>query len=148
MVKNTHGGKKAKKAKNSAPIRLKQPLLKADQDQTYGHVEKVLGDMRCAVLCKDGVERICKIRGKFKRRVWISNGDVVLVALRDFEGDKGDIIHKYMPDDVQSLEDIEEYVVNKVKKIDSTNVLSIDDLIGEGDPEPVDVMDEICFGAI
>ena len=148
MVKNTHGGKKAKKAKNSAPIRVKQPLLKADQDQIYGHVEKVLGDMRCSVLCKDGVERTCKIRGKFKRRVWISNGDVVLVALRDFEEGKGDIIHKYMPDDVQSLEDIEEYSVNKVKKIDSTNVMSIDDLIGEGgDAGPIE-SDEICFEAI
>lgn len=148
MVKNTHGGKKAKKAKNSAPIRFKQPLLIADQDQSYGQVEKVLGDMRCSVLCKDGVERICRIRGKFKRRVWISNGDVVLVALRDFEDEKGDIIHKYMPDDIQSLEDIEEYSVNKVKKIDSTHVLSIDDLIGGTDPDPVDENDEICFEAI
>ena len=31
------------------------------------------------VHCFDGKERMAKIRGKFKRRVWVNLGDVVLV---------------------------------------------------------------------
>ena len=27
--------------------------------------------------------------------MWIENGDIVLVSLRDYQDDKGDIIHKY-----------------------------------------------------
>lgn len=151
MVKNVHGGKKAKKSKNTTPNRLKQQLLRAEQDQIYGHVEKVLGDMRCSVLCMDGIERVCRIRGKFKRRVWINTGDVVLVALRTFEDKKADIIHKYMPEEIKSLDDLGEYCPTKVKKIDPTNLSSIDDLINDEEKKEKDSdseMDDITFGAI
>ncbi len=38
-----------------------------------------------------------------KNRVWIAVGDLVLVSNREFEDDKGDIIHKYTPDEVKDL---------------------------------------------
>lgn len=31
----------------------------------------------------------------YRIQVWIANGDIVLVSLRDYQDDKGDIIHKY-----------------------------------------------------
>jgi len=57
---------------------------------------KLLGFDRVLVKCKDGNERLCRIRGKMKRRVWIRDGDVVLVSPWDFQSNtRGDIIWRY-----------------------------------------------------
>jgi len=57
---------------------------------------KLLGFDRVMVKCQDGHERLCRIRGKMKRRVWIREGDVVLVSPWDFQSDtRGDIIWRY-----------------------------------------------------
>lgn len=51
---------------------------------------KLLGFDRVMVKCQDG------LRGKMKRRVWIREGDVVLVSPWDFQTDtRGDIIWRY-----------------------------------------------------
>lgn len=57
---------------------------------------KLLGFDRILVKCQDGHERLCRIRGKMKRRVWIREGDVVLVSPWDFQSDKrGDVVWRY-----------------------------------------------------
>lgn len=61
-----------------------------------GIAVKLLGFDRILVRCQDGHERLCRIRGKMKRRVWIREGDVVLVSPWDFQVDKrGDVIWRY-----------------------------------------------------
>ncbi len=61
-----------------------------------GIAKKMLGFDRMLVSCQDGNERICRIRGKMKRRMWIRVGDVVLVSPWDFQSDiRGDIIWRY-----------------------------------------------------
>jgi translation initiation factor 1A len=48
------------------------------------------------VKCQDGNVRQCRIRGKMKKRMWVREGDVVLVSPWDFEAyEKGDIIFRY-----------------------------------------------------
>ena len=50
------------------------------------------------VACKDGKERMCRVPGKLKNRIWVREGDVVIVKLRDIERDKkGDVIWRYFP---------------------------------------------------
>jgi translation initiation factor 1A len=57
---------------------------------------KLLGFDRIMVKCQDGHERLCRIRGKMKRRVWIREGDVVLISPWDFQtNSRGDIIWRY-----------------------------------------------------
>lgn len=57
---------------------------------------KLLGFDRLLVKCQDGHERLCRIRGKMKRRVWIREGDVVLVSPWDFQSDsRGDVFWRY-----------------------------------------------------
>jgi translation initiation factor 1A len=57
---------------------------------------KLLGFDRLMVKCQDGNERLCRIRGKMKRRVWIREGDVVLVSPWDFQTNtRGDVIWRY-----------------------------------------------------
>jgi len=57
---------------------------------------KMLGFDRIMTKCQDGHERLCRIRGKMKRRVWIREGDIVLVSPWDFQTDtRGDIFWRY-----------------------------------------------------
>jgi translation initiation factor 1A len=59
-------------------------------------VTKMLGYDRIMVKCQDGHERLCRIRGKMKRKMWIRLGDIVLVSPWDFQSDKrGDVIWRY-----------------------------------------------------
>lgn len=65
-------------------------------NDVLGVAVKMLGFDRILVKCQDGNERMCRIRGKIKRRVWIREGDIVLVSPWDFQSDtRGDIIWRY-----------------------------------------------------
>ncbi|KAI3444463.1 hypothetical protein Pfo_001128 [Paulownia fortunei] len=56
----------------------------------------MLGNGRCEAKCIDGVKRLCHIRGKMHKKVWIAAGDIILVGLRDYQDEKADVILKYM----------------------------------------------------
>lgn len=74
---------------------LKKVVLPSAND-IFGVAVKLLGYDRILVKCQDGHERLCRIRGKMKRRVWIREGDIVLVSPWDFQTDKrGDLIWRY-----------------------------------------------------
>ena len=65
-------------------------------NDVLGIAVQLLGFDRVLVKCQDGNQRLCRIRGKMKRRVWIRENDVVLVSPWDFQSDKrGDIIWRY-----------------------------------------------------
>jgi translation initiation factor 1A len=83
------------KKKVKSEIEIKDMVLPATTD-VLGTVVKLLGFDRLTVKCQDGHERLCRIRGKMKRRVWIREGDVVLVSPWDFQSEtRGDIIWRY-----------------------------------------------------
>ena len=74
---------------------LKDVVLPVDTD-VLGVVVKLLGFDRILVKCQDGHERLCRIRGKMKRRVWIREGDIVLVSPWEFQTNiRGDVIWRY-----------------------------------------------------
>jgi len=74
---------------------LSEMILLVAND-VLGVAIKLLGFDRVLVKCQDGHELLCRIRGKMKRRVWIREGDIVLVSPWDFQSDKrGDIIWRY-----------------------------------------------------
>jgi translation initiation factor 1A len=71
-------------------------LILPGEGQVLGVVLQMLGYDRLRVKCVDGHERLCRIRGKMKRRVWIKNGDVVLVEPWGFQSEqRGDILWRY-----------------------------------------------------
>lgn len=73
-------------------------------NDVLGVAIKLLGFDRVLVKCQDGHERLCRIRGKMKRRVWIRQGDIVLVSPWDFQSDKrGDVIWRYRRNQVDWL---------------------------------------------
>lgn len=64
--------------------------------EVLGIATKMLGFDRIMVKCQDGRERLCRIRGKMKRRVWIRVGDVVVVSPWDFQSEtRGDLTWRY-----------------------------------------------------
>lgn len=74
---------------------LNQLVLPSEAD-VLGVAIKLLGYDRILVRCQDGAERLCRIRGKMKRRVWIREGDIVLVSPWEFQSDKrGDLFWRY-----------------------------------------------------
>jgi len=74
---------------------LSEMVLPSGND-VLGVAIKLLGFDRVLVKCQDGHERLCRIRGKMKRRVWIRVGDVVLVSPWDFQTEsRGDLIWRY-----------------------------------------------------
>lgn len=74
---------------------IKDMVLPSEND-VLGIAVKLLGYDRVLVKCEDGHERLCRIRGKMKRRVWIRVGDIVLVSPWEFQSDKrGDIFWRY-----------------------------------------------------
>jgi len=81
-------------------IRVRLPR----NNEVFGILDRRLGGSRCQVRCLDGKTRICRIPGRLKRKLWVREGDVVLVEPWEFGGDeKGDIIYKYRPIQTQWL---------------------------------------------
>jgi translation initiation factor 1A len=74
---------------------LNKMVLPSSND-VLGVAVKMLGAERIMVKCQDGKERMCRVRGKLKKRVWIREGDIVLVSPWDFQSDtRGDIFWRY-----------------------------------------------------
>lgn len=46
---------------------------------------RMLGQGRLEAQCMDGVKRLCHIRGKMRKKVWVNVGDIVLLGLREYQ---------------------------------------------------------------
>nr|WCZ58779.1 eukaryotic translation initiation factor 1A [Seculamonas ecuadoriensis] len=103
MPKNKgKGGKNRKRGKNESDV-VKRELIIKEEGQEYAQVLRMLGNGRLEAQCFDGSKRLCHIRGKLRKKVWIAVGDIVLIGLRDFQDSKADVILKYTPDEARSL---------------------------------------------
>ena len=80
--------------------RTPQPRL----NQVLGLCEERGGGSRMRVRCMDGKTRICRIPGRLKRRLWVREGDILLIEPWQLGGDaKGDVVFKYKPIQVDVL---------------------------------------------
>ncbi len=74
------------------------------EGELLGVVDVRLGMGKSRIRCADGRERICRVPGALKRRLWVRPGNVVIVRPWEFEGDKkGDILFNYNPIQVKWL---------------------------------------------
>ncbi|SRR3990172_9057397 len=110
--------KEQQAAEEEAQLEIRKTKLPRGNEQ-IGIVEQRLGGSRMYVKCLDGKTRVCRIPGRLKRRLWVREGNFVIVEPWEFGGnEKGDIIFKYKPTQVdflrtkgylKSMEDIEEF---------------------------------------
>lgn len=64
--------------------------------EIVGKIVAMLGANRIQVECDDGKERICRIPGRMKKRVWTRVDDIVLIKPWDFQPDsRGDLVWRY-----------------------------------------------------
>ncbi|OQR76962.1 eukaryotic translation initiation factor 1A [Tropilaelaps mercedesae] len=96
------GGKNRRRGKNENEAEKRELVFKED-GQEYAQVVKMLGNGRLEAMCFDGTKRLCHIRGKLRKKVWINQGDIILVGLRDYQDAKADVILKYNPDEARNL---------------------------------------------
>lgn len=103
MPKNKgKGGKNRRRGKNENETEKRELVFK-EEGQEYAQVLKMLGNGRLDALCFDGVKRLCHIRGKLRKKVWINTGDIILLGLRDYQDSKADVILKYTADEARNL---------------------------------------------
>ena len=88
--------------------------------------------------CIDGKKRMCHIRGKMRKKVWVGQGDIVLVGLRDYQDEKADVILKYSADEARVLKQYGELPAHL--RINDTDVV----LEGE-DNENAGAVLKLCF---
>ncbi|XP_015343440.2 eukaryotic translation initiation factor 1A, X-chromosomal isoform X4 [Marmota monax] len=85
MPKNKgKGGKNRCRGKNENESEKRELVFKED-GQVYAQVIKMLGNGRLEAMCFDGIKRLCHIRGKLRKKVWINSSDIILVGLRDYQ---------------------------------------------------------------
>jgi translation initiation factor 1A len=70
-------------------------LVMPQEGEMFGRVIKLVGGDNVIVKC---------IRGKIKRRMWIRENDLVLLAPWDFQSEKADIIWRYIAAHADKLE--------------------------------------------
>jgi translation initiation factor 1A len=64
--------------------------------EVIGRVEARLGGNKLSVRCQDGKNRICRIPGRLKKRMWIKVGDIIICEKWEIQGDeRGDAIWQY-----------------------------------------------------
>jgi translation initiation factor IF-1 len=93
MVKNEGGGCNGKKVARKHKTKGKNELrLSTSADEKYAIVKKLLGNT-CDVICEDGVNRRCIIRGKFtgrnKRDNMLDSGTYILIGMREWVDEAG-----------------------------------------------------------
>jgi translation initiation factor 1A len=132
IITTGNGGKNRRRGKGDGE-ESKRELEFKEEGQEYAQVVRMLGNGRCECFCFDGVTRLGHIRGKMRKKVWITAGDIVLCGLREFQDEKVDIIHKYSADEARNLKQYGE--LPETANINQTAV----DMAMEGDDDKEDI---------
>lgn len=53
--------------------------------------EGIHSNGRLEAKCFDGPIRLAHIRGKLRKKVWINQGDIILLSLREYQDEKSDV---------------------------------------------------------
>lgn len=80
-------------------IRVRLPK----KNEVLGIIEERHGGNKMKVACLDGKERNCRVPGRLKRELWLRPKDVVIIELWEFDKNKGDVIFKYRPNQIDWL---------------------------------------------
>ena len=131
MPKNKQGGKKYKQQKHKENDDSQRALLKPTEEQEFAYVTKLLGNSRVSARFYDKRDKenirineiICFLRPELKKkRQFAKIGSLMIIALRDFEKNKADVIHIYNDEEVKRA---------KRKKLFNEDIILEED-IGEG----------------
>jgi len=71
------------------------PLPRRNRGEVFGIASQLLGAARIRVMCEDNVSRMGRITGKMKKKMWIREGDLLIIRPWGFQEGKADILFRY-----------------------------------------------------
>jgi translation initiation factor 1A len=71
------------------------PLPRRDRGEIFGIASQLLGAARIRVMCEDNIPRMGRITGKMKKKMWIREGDLLILRPWGFQEGKADILFRY-----------------------------------------------------
>jgi translation initiation factor 1A len=74
---------------------VRMPMPKDYKREMFAIADQLLGASKIKVMCADGKSRIGRIPGKLKKRMWIREGDLLIIRPWEFQEDKADILFRY-----------------------------------------------------
>jgi len=80
------------------------PLPRRARGEVFGIASQLLGAARIRVMCEDNVSRMGRITGKMKKKMWIREGDLLVVRPWGFQEGKADILFRYSRTQSQYLQ--------------------------------------------
>ena len=90
------GKKKLKQSKAGSTERRAGKLPQGDMQ--FAVIREFSGGSRFVALCEDGKNRMVRIPGRLKRRMWCRVNDLILIKPWPIQGDsKSDLIYRYLP---------------------------------------------------
>jgi translation initiation factor 1A len=90
------GKKKLKQSKAGSSERRAGKLPRGDMQ--FAIVREMSGGSRMKALCEDGNNRMVRIPGKLKRRMWCRVNDLILIKPWVVQSDrKSDLVYRYLP---------------------------------------------------
>ena len=68
------------------------------KNEQFAVVTEMSGGSRMTALCEDGRMRMIRIGGKFKKRMWCRENDLILIKPWAAQADKkADLVYRYLP---------------------------------------------------
>ena len=81
---------------NEHPEEERTRLPNRKELEQFAIVTKMHGTDQVKATCEDGTERGCRITGKMKKKVWIREGDLIIIKVWDFQPIKADIVWRFL----------------------------------------------------
>ena len=79
------------------------PLPRRNRGEVFGIASQLLGAARIRVMCEDNTSRMGRITGKMKKKMWIREGDLLVIRPWGFQEGKADILFRYRRTQAQYL---------------------------------------------
>ena len=74
-------------------IRVRMP--RRNRGEIFAIADKLLGASHVNAVCEDGKTRLARIPGKMRKRMWIREGDLLIVRPWEFQDEKADVLWRY-----------------------------------------------------
>jgi translation initiation factor 1A len=71
------------------------PMPRRARGEIFGVASQLLGAARIRVMCEDNISRMGRITGKMKKKMWIREGDLLILRPWGFQEGKADILFRY-----------------------------------------------------
>ncbi|MGA7924057.1 MAG: translation initiation factor eIF-1A [Thermoplasmata archaeon] len=103
------------------------PLPRRQRGEIFGVANQLLGAARIRVMCEDNISRMGRITGKMKKKMWIREGDLLILRPWGFQEGKADIIFRYSRTQAT-------YLARRNLLPPSVDIFSATDVAAEGNP--------------